>query len=564
MKYYIRGKKSIKLDQSNFIAKGGEGSIFVVGNTACKIYEDRSKMIPEAKIQELQTLSRPNILNPLDIIMDRKNIHVGFTMNRVSNTIPICQIFTNTFRTNNPNLTVDVINELVENIRETTQFIHAGKCLIVDGNELNYLVVDGDFKTAYFIDINSYQSPSFPATAIMPSIRDWSTNDFSVLTDWYSFAIIACQLFIGIHPYKGKHPKYKKGDIQKRVVDHVSIFNSKVLIPRTVRDFGYIPTNYMDWFIDLFEKGKRTLPPTTGGAIGEIKEKIIIIHSNDNFEIKILREFDEPIVSHINLFGKEIIRTQNKMYIDQDIHSLSPGVKVVFTPKDLNTIFMKVKKGTFEVRPLKGKVIKPHVNATDLVVFDNHVFLRNEGDLHELSFMEVGNNKSIASVRMTWKIAPYASQIFDGVIFQSILGTPYLTVPRQDFRQTHLSMYNTHIPELDGYRVLDAKYELGVCMVLGHKDNSYDKLIFKFQDHVRYICRVIKDVDDHSVNFVTLENGIVISISGDVMEVFSNNVSSNTIKSIKDPDIDSDMKLCKRGTSLRFFRENKLYSIKMK
>ena len=59
------------------------------------------------------------------------------------------------------------------------------------------------------------------------------------------------------------------------------------------------------------------------------------------------------------------------MYIDQDIHSLSPGVKVVFTPKDLNTIFMKVKKGTFEVRPLKGKVIKPHVNATDLVVFDN-------------------------------------------------------------------------------------------------------------------------------------------------------------------------------------------------
>lgn len=561
MKYYVRGKKSVKLDQSNFIAKGGEGKIFVVGSTAYKIYEDRKKMIPEAKIQELQTLSRPNILKPLDIILDRKNNHVGFTMNLVNNTIPICQIFTNTFRTNNT-LTADIINELVENIRETTQFIHSSKCLVVDGNELNYLVVDGKFTVAYFIDVNSYQTPSFPATAIMPSIRDWATKGFSVITDWYSFAIIACQLFIGIHPYKGKHPKYKKGDMQKRVVDHISIFNSKVRIPRSVRDFGHIPRNYMDWFINLFEKGKRTLPPTTGGALGEIKEKIIVIHSTDNFEIIFLKEFDEPIVSHQNIFGKEITRTQNKLHIDQDIHDVSSGAQIIFTPKDLNTIFVKVDKGIFEVRPLKGQVTKPHIKAYELAVFDNHIFLRNQGDLHELSFMEVGNYKSIASVRITWKISPYASQIFDRVIFQSILGIPYLTFFPNPSSTTQLSMHNIHVPELDGYRILDAKYELGVCMVLGHKNNSYDKLIFKFHDYEKYTCRVINDIDDHLVNFVTLDNGIVISISVDTMEVFS--ITSTTIKSIKDPDIDSDMKLCKRGTSLRFFRDNKLYSIKMK
>lgn len=560
MKYYVRGKKSVKLDQSNFIAKGGEGKIFVVGSTAYKIYEDRKKMISEAKIQELQTLSRPNILNPLDIILDRKNNHVGFTMNRINNTIPICQIFTNTFRTNNT-LTVDTVNELVENIRETTQFIHSGKCLVVDGNELNYLVVDGEFTVAYFIDVNSYQTPSFPATAIMPSIRDWATKGFSVITDWYSFAVIACQLFIGIHPYKGKHSKYKKGDMQKRVVDHISVFNSKVRIPRSVRDFGHIPTNYMDWFIDLFEKGNRTLPPTTGGALGEIKEKIIVIHSTDNFKIELLKEFDELIVSYKNIFGKDITKTQTKLYIDQDIHSVSSGVQVVFTPKDLNTIFMKVDKGTFEVRSLKGHVTKPHIKAYELAIFDNYIFLRNQGDLHELSFMELENNKSIASVKMTWKIAPHASQIFDGVIFQSILGTPYLIIPKPS--ATSSSMETIRIPELEGYRVLGAKYELGVCMVLGHKSNSYDKLIFKFYGS-GHSCRVIKDIDDHSINFVTLDNGVVISISGDTMEVFSSNHKSTTIKSIRDPDIDSDMKLCKRGTSLRFFRENKLYSIKMK
>ncbi len=563
MKYYVRGKKkkSIKLDQSNYITKGGEGKIFGVGSVIYKIYEDPTKMIAEAKIQELQTLSRPNILNPLDIVMDRRNTHVGFTMGRIDNTIPICKMFTNTFRNEN-NITSDIVGELVENIRETTQSIHDVRCLVVDGNELNYLVVDGEFRVAYFIDVNSYQTPSFPATAIMPSIRDWATSGFSVLTDWYSFATIACQLFVGIHPYKGKHPGYKKGDMQKRVVDHVSIFNSKVKFSRSVRDFGLIPTNYMDWFIELFEKGKRTPPPVTGGALGEVKEKIIVIHSTDNFEIKFLIDYDEHIVSYKNIFGKDIVRTQSKQYIDRDSYDVSSGVQVVFTPKELNTILVKVDEGTLEVKPLKGHVSKSHVKAHELAIFDNHLFLRNQGDLHEMSFMELGNYKSIVSVKMTWKIAPYASQIFNGVIFQDILGNPHLLIPKPT--TTKSSMNNVHIPELDGYRILDAKYELGVCMVLGHKGNSYDKLIFKFGNISRYACRIIKDVDDHSINFVTLDNGIVISISGDTMEVFSSNVSSNTIKSIKDPDIDSDMKLCKRGTSLRFFRENKLYSITMK
>jgi len=63
MKYFVRGKQ-INLDQNNFVAKGGEGRIFQLGGVCYKIYENPNKMIPEAKIKELQILNSPNIVKP--------------------------------------------------------------------------------------------------------------------------------------------------------------------------------------------------------------------------------------------------------------------------------------------------------------------------------------------------------------------------------------------------------------------------------------------------------------------------------------------------------------------
>src|SRR4030042_7024396 len=140
-----------------------------------------------------------------------------------------------------------MIIHLVENIKKLIYFVHDKNCLIVDGNELNYLV-NNDFITPYMIDVNSWQTPSYNATAIMPSIRDWSTTTFSELTDWFSFAIISFQLFIGVHPFKGTHKKYRRNDFVNRVKDSVSVFNSQVSLPPSARDFNLIPGSYKDWY----------------------------------------------------------------------------------------------------------------------------------------------------------------------------------------------------------------------------------------------------------------------------------------------------------------------------
>ena len=99
--YHIRGKnKKVKFTQNDFVAKGGEGSVYRIGNVVYKIYEDPSKMIPEAKIKELNNISDGNIIKPIDIILDPSNKVVGFTMRYVDGE-PLCKLFTTGFRNRN-------------------------------------------------------------------------------------------------------------------------------------------------------------------------------------------------------------------------------------------------------------------------------------------------------------------------------------------------------------------------------------------------------------------------------------------------------------------------------
>src|SRR5690242_13539372 len=82
-RYFVPSKGQLRLGQSDFKAQGGEGAVYVKGSSAYKIYSDPSRCITQAKIDELAALVQPNIIRPLELIVDTSNRPVGYSMRAV-------------------------------------------------------------------------------------------------------------------------------------------------------------------------------------------------------------------------------------------------------------------------------------------------------------------------------------------------------------------------------------------------------------------------------------------------------------------------------------------------
>src|SRR5690606_19878348 len=142
--------------------------------------------------------------------------------------------------------------------------VHSAGIVIVDLNELNILVSKAIDQT-FLIDVDSYQTAAYPATVIMPSVRDWSAKQFTELSDWFSYAVLAFQLFVGVHPYKGTHAQSagidKDKRLEHRMRNNISAFRGDVSLPKCCYPFDAIPTVFRDWLKAVLDDGKRVAPP---------------------------------------------------------------------------------------------------------------------------------------------------------------------------------------------------------------------------------------------------------------------------------------------------------------
>ena len=563
--FYVNGKKVILTDQ-DFVAKGGEKQIFRKGDIAYAIYPDLNKMIPPAKIGELSEMNHPSIVRPLDIIFNKNNHPSGFTMPFLDadedNITPLPRIFTNTFRDKN-GINDNLAIELVKNLKAVFHFIHGKKGLIVDGNEMNYLV-DESFQIPYLIDVNSLKTRSFPATAYHPATRDWTTTgDFTELTDWFIFAIISFQIIIGIHPFKGSHPSYAKKDFINRIKDCVSVFNDKVTLPPPARDFSIIPGNYKDWYFNLFENGMRLEPPQMPGEAGRAVVKAILVQSTDNFEIKPLREFVDDLLYYNHITG--LAKTRTKIFVGRADYDAEPDEEVILTPLTNIPLFVKLRNKMLVARTVTpGITIMPFkIEATNMMIIDTSLYLKRGKKLTEVGFKD-SSGKIVMFVKKVWQIEKNSSKMFAAMITQSVLGKTYVVIPVVNGNRS--SCYIKPIPDLDDYQIMDAKHENFACVLIGQKANKYDRIILTFDaSYNKYRCVIQEDVDFLPVNFTVLDSGIVIQITDDdAVEIFFNDPEKQNLKRIEDPAIDSSMRLCKDGTRLLFFKGNKLHSMKMR
>jgi hypothetical protein len=518
MRFYLQNKAVVNLSQSDFLASGGEGSIYKKSNQAFKVYMDPSKMIPLGKINELAVLNKPTIVSPQEAIFDDNKKPVGYVMPLVPKSNPLCRLFTKSFKDAN-SVSNDRILDLVLKFRNDVKYVHDNGILIVDCNELNFLV-DEQFGNIYFIDVDSYQTAHYHATALMDSVKDWQAKGvWTEGSDWFSWGILAFQMITGIHPYKGKHPSVVS--LQDRMQKSISVFNKDVKVPKVVPDFKVIPDALRAWFKAVFDDRRRECPPDwiNGAYVVAAPSNVVIssavlnITETDCFKEDIIRMFD--CNERVFISGKSAFRNSKTPYNNSIV----------------------VKNGYY----YKG----------------NHYELNGQ---FLVLRQEIGQSK-IMTDQIVANVMPNSSTAYDGVVIQNMLGTYYAT-----FCPTAKASYSVKISEVDSKsKVVDAKFDSGVLMILAAQNGKYNKYTIRFAENFNtYVYWTDMDIDYYSLNFAVLDTGVCAEINEqEDLVLFASKPVGNK-KVVKDSQLSHDMKLFADKNSLMFYQGSKIFSMKMK
>jgi hypothetical protein len=561
-RYYIQGGGEVRLAKSDFKAQGGEGSIYVKGAHAYKVYTDPARAIPPAKIHELSALTLPNIIRPLEVLLDTMNRAAGYSMRAVGRSYALCQLFPKAFRQRN-NLTHETTLHLVRRMQEGVSHVHSKGILVVDLNEMNFLVAE-DFSEVYFIDVDSYRTPSFPAAALMESVRDRHARRFTAGSDWFSFAVVSFQTFVGIHPYKGNYPPLqgladKEQKLDARMRANVSVLSPGVTVPASCLPFNVIPPAYLDWYRAVFDEGKRLPPPDDARAVVALTAPApsgCVLSSL--FEVTEVKEFDDEIVRHEGL----VTLTRSGVYFGGERFAKPRAdALVLVTPRLRHLVAAYIDGDAPRLRDLTaGRDLALSIGGEEMALCNGSLYVKQGEHIFAVEFLEIGGD-ILTGVRVAANVMMKSTRLFEGLAIQNLPVTHYASI----FPAPGVC-HQVRLPELDGYQLLDARLCRNVLLAVGARGGRYDRLIFRFADDFgSYDSRVTPDIASTDINFTVLDSGVVLHLTDEgALEVFSRRKGDPEIKTFKDSPVGADARLFHMGAQALVARGPKLYKFTMR
>ncbi len=565
MELLTEANTKITLSPSDFKAAGGEGAVYVKANTAYKVYgyDDNGrfvfapqKMIPLGKIQELGALTEPDIIKPESVLRDPKGVPVGYAMRAVPpGGVALCQTFPKAYKDRH-NLTPDKMLGLVQKVQAGVAHVHSKNLLVVDLNEMNFLVDAATFDRVYFIDVDSYQTPHFPATAIMDSIRDRHAQTFSEGTDWFSFGIVSFQMLVGVHPYKGKHPNLTTLDA--RMLGNVSVFDKAVRLPHACLPLDTLPQNWRDWYEAVFARGVRVAPPTGLFATVTISPQITrTLAASNNFVVTEIGAFDGPVLECV---GNVVLTTRGVFVGARRVGDAPSGSVLGLSPQTQRPILGRVENGRLVLTDVLRQTDLPLSVAADAVQSTTgRIIALQNGTVLEVSLTELPSGV-LPGVSVIGTVLPQAAQLFSGVVLQNLLGAMYANLLPDGG-----AFCEVRVPELDNRRIMDAHFERGVLVVLTEKGGVYDRFVFRFDANTQvYDVRQVSDVPVSQVNFTVLDTGVVALMNeAEELELFAKTRGSSAVKLVPDPVLSGDARLFSRGAQTLIARDNRLANLTM-
>jgi hypothetical protein len=568
MKIHVQGAAApTELLQRDYLAEGGEGVVYAVGGTAYKIYKDPARALPPGKIGELRSIPHADVIKPLDVILDPKlHTPIGYTMRMVRDTRVLVEHFPRAFRERH-GIKPEDSAKLVLALRERMAAVHAAGVLAVDFNEYNTLV-GGDNVTPYLIDVDSYQTKSYRATALMESVRDRHSpqGTFTEGTDWFAFACVAFQVFVGIHPYKGRVKSNPKMTWDERFLANLSVLSPGVSVPPPTLPFGVIPQNFRDWFEAVLDRGERIPPPK------DLINTIILT---------------APVVQQspiIGLLVKELLQAKSKIRhyfsIGQASVALTEGgvclsgveVPDSATPNGAVATLSSARFWPFILWAEGGRTKLWSVQDRRFLEFDiearavaesgGRLYVLGRETVVEVNLHDSGSGSVVPSPVVVARVHPQASRLFSGCVVQSLLGSTFVHV----FPGPKMGP-QVRIPELDGLQVIDAKFSGNLLAVLVRNGSQLDRYQFRFDpSYMSYDATQTKDVSG-LLDFITIDKGAGqhIALMQDGMgglTVFSTVKASQGVRAV-DSNLPGDARLVVVAGRAGFLSQNKVFSITM-
>ena len=312
----------------------------------------------------------------------------------------------------------------------------------------------------------------------MESVRDRHATSHTDGSDWFAFAVVSFQMFVGIHPFKGtyaplQHLPDNAAKLDARMRGNISVLHSGVTVPAACLPFSVIPQSYLDWYRAVFEQGQRVPPPqSVQAAIPLAAARMAHAVASHSFEITELHEFDSEIIWHDGV----ITVTEKSVYFDGKRYSRPAfDAKFVITPRQRHLIAAYDDGTKLRFDDLTtGKKIETTIEGEQIMLSHGQLYIKQHESIFAIDFFELPNNlwlgvKAVANVMIN------STGLFDGVAIQNLLGANYASIPIAGG-----GCYQVRLTELDQAQIVNAKLYRRVLMVVVAANGRYDKYIFRF------------------------------------------------------------------------------------
>ncbi len=277
--------KRITLSNDLFLGAGRDGEVFQVDEQyAVKMYFDNP--ICESLCEKLKLICSnktrvyKNVVKPLQLVRlqgQSPNDVAGFIMKFLPNAKSLTCMKWKSERPPSLESTIDqTIANFIYSISKGLVSLHQNRIVMGDLKPENILVSNNE---VYLIDIDScsilpdYPGDSFTIQYVDPKIREGVPDsrgpyEFTPQTDWWALGIIAFELFMGVSPWAGNHPAFRKTPLAFRSHAYSAVlFDERVNPPppKFVRDRSWLKSKprIEEYFSGIFSNSPQCRVPMT-------------------------------------------------------------------------------------------------------------------------------------------------------------------------------------------------------------------------------------------------------------------------------------------------------------